>query len=111
MQSFQLPDLYTPCPVRLNPHLEAAPVPSRASARATGITAAASGTAAGSSADPIRDEHDLGSHDSALLWIHRHLNACGPDLAAIADWHVWVFFFADHFLNNTAPTERARVAG
>ena len=61
MQPFQLPDFYMPYPARLNPHLEAARVHSKAWARDMGIL----GSSAQPDGEPIWDEHDLDSHDYA----------------------------------------------
>jgi germacradienol/geosmin synthase len=94
MQPFQLPDFYMPYPARLNPHLEAARVHSKAWARDMGILGAPSGA----SGDPIWDEHDLDSHDYALLCAYTHPDASAPELDLVTDWYVWVFFFDDHFL-------------
>ncbi len=98
MQPFQLPDFYMPYPARLNPHLEGARVHSKAWARDMGIIGAPSGAAAGASEDPIWDEHDLDSHDYALLCAYTHPDSSAPELDLVTDWYVWVFFFDDHFL-------------
>ncbi|HEX5406884.1 MAG TPA: germacradienol/geosmin synthase [Pseudonocardiaceae bacterium] len=47
---------------------------------------------------PIWDEHDLDSHDYALLCSYTHPDASGSVLNLITDWYVWVFYFDDHFL-------------
>lgn len=98
MQPFQLSDFYMPYPARLNRHLEGARVHSKAWARDMGIIGAQSGAAAGASEDTIWDEHDLDSHDYALLCAYTHPDASAPELDLVTEWYVWVFFFDDHFL-------------
>jgi germacradienol/geosmin synthase len=46
----------------------------------------------------IWDEHDLDSHDYALLCAYTHPDSSASELELITDWYVWVFFFDDHFL-------------
>lgn len=46
----------------------------------------------------IWEEHDLDSHDYALLCAYTHPDCGGPELSLVTDWYVWVFFFDDHFL-------------
>jgi germacradienol/geosmin synthase len=94
MQPFELPDFYMPYPARLNPHLEGARVHSKAWARNMGII----GSPEQAQSDAIWDEHDLDSHDYALLCAYTHPDSSGPELDLITDWYVWVFFFDDHFL-------------
>ncbi len=98
MQPFQLPDFYMPYPARLNPHLEAARVHSKAWARDMGIIGSSPQAGAEAGHDPIWDEHDLDSHDYALLCSYTHPDASAPELDLVTDWYVWVFFFDDHFL-------------
>ncbi|HEX7835882.1 MAG TPA: germacradienol/geosmin synthase [Kofleriaceae bacterium] len=93
MQPFELPDFYMPYPARLNPHLERARAHSRAWARDMGIIGS------------IWNEHDLDSHDYALLCAYTHPDASGPALDLITDWYVWVFFFDDHFLETYKRTK------
>ncbi|MGW7516924.1 terpene synthase family protein [Streptomyces sp. NPDC054796] len=87
-QPFELPDFYTPYPARLNPHLEEARKHSKQWARDMGMVEGSG----------IWDEHDLDSHDYALLCAYTHPDTDGPDLSLVTDWYVWVFFFDDHFL-------------
>jgi germacradienol/geosmin synthase len=94
MQPFQLPEFYMPYPARLNPHLEEARVHSKAWAREMGII----GSPEQAQSDAIWDEHDLDSHDYALLCSYTHPDAPAIELNLITDWYVWVFFFDDHFL-------------
>lgn len=106
MQPFELPDFYMPYPARLNPHLEGARVHSKAWARDMGIIGPSKPVGASPEAasdshganDAIWDEHDLDSHDYALLCSYTHPDAVAPELDLITDWYVWVFFFDDHFL-------------
>jgi germacradienol/geosmin synthase len=93
MQPFELPDFYMPYPARLNPHLERARVHSKAWAHDMGIIG------------KIWNEHDLDSHDYALLCSYTHPDASGPELDLITDWYVWVFFFDDHFLETYKRTK------
>jgi len=94
MQPFVLPAFYMPYPARLNPHLEGARVHTKAWARDMGMIDAP-GQMQG---DAIWTEHDLDSHDYALLCAYTHPDCSGPELELITDWYVWVFFFDDHFL-------------
>jgi len=94
MQPFELPDFYMPYPARLNPHLEGARAHSKAWARDMGII----GSPEQSHSEAIWDEHDLDSHDYALLCSYTHPDASATELDLITDWYVWVFFFDDHFL-------------
>jgi germacradienol/geosmin synthase len=87
-QPFELPDFYMPYPARLNPHLEEARVHSKQWARDMGMLEGSG----------IWEEHDLDSHDYALLCSYTHPDCDGPDLSLVTDWYVWVFFFDDHFL-------------
>jgi germacradienol/geosmin synthase len=92
MQPFELPEFYMPYPARLNPHLEQARTHSKAWAYEMDmIDVPQHGT-------KIWDEHDLDSHDYALLCAYTHPDCSGPDLDLITDWYVWVFYFDDHFL-------------
>jgi germacradienol/geosmin synthase len=91
-QPFVLPEFYMPYPARLNPHLEGAREHSKAWARAMDmIDVPQHGTV-------IWDEHDLDSHDYALLCAYTHPDAGAEELDLITDWYVWVFYFDDHFL-------------
>ena len=87
-QPFQLPDFYLPHPARLNPHLDQARTHTKAWARSMGMVEGSG----------IWDEHDLDSHDYALLCAYTHPDASAAELALVTDWYVWVFFFDDHFL-------------
>ncbi|HEX3791730.1 MAG TPA: family 2 encapsulin nanocompartment cargo protein terpene cyclase [Pseudonocardiaceae bacterium] len=92
MQPFELPEFYMPYPARLNPNLEQARAHSKAWAREMDmIDVPQHGTV-------IWTEHDLDSHDYALLCAYTHPDATGPDLDLVTDWYVWVFYFDDHFL-------------
>ncbi|MEY8040297.1 terpene synthase family protein [Saccharopolyspora cebuensis] len=92
MQSFQPPEYYMPYPARLNPNLERAREHTKAWAyRMDMIDVPQEGV-------PIWDEHDLDSHDYALLCAYTHPDADGPELDLITDWYVWVFYFDDHFV-------------
>ncbi|MFI5591856.1 germacradienol/geosmin synthase [Amycolatopsis sp. NPDC051758] len=81
-----------PYPARLNPHLERARTHSKAWAYEMDmIDVPQHGTV-------IWDEHDLDSHDYALLCAYTHPDAGAEELDLITDWYVWVFYFDDHFL-------------
>ncbi|MCK6590010.1 MAG: germacradienol/geosmin synthase [Polyangiaceae bacterium] len=94
MQPFKLPDFYMPYPARLNPHLEGARVHTKAWAREMGILSEKN-----RKGELIWDEHDLDSHDYALLCAYTHPDCSAEELNLITDWYVWVFFFDDHFLD------------
>ncbi|WP_328317726.1 terpene synthase family protein [Streptomyces sp. NBC_00388] len=85
---FELPEFYLPHPARLNPHLEEARAHTKQWARDMGMLEGSG----------IWDEHDLDSHDYALLCAYTHPDCGGPELSLVTDWYVWVFFFDDHFL-------------
>ncbi|MEV6791798.1 terpene synthase family protein [Streptomyces sp. NPDC051320] len=85
---FELPDFYLPHPARLNPHLEEARAHTKQWARDMGMLEGSG----------IWEEHDLDSHDYALLCAYTHPDCGGPELSLVTDWYVWVFFFDDHFL-------------
>ncbi|MEU1626362.1 family 2 encapsulin nanocompartment cargo protein terpene cyclase [Streptomyces sp. NPDC020096] len=87
-QLFELPEFYMPYPARLNPHLEEARSHSKKWARGMGMLEGSG----------IWVEHDLDSHDYALLCAYTHPDASRPELSLVTDWYVWVFFFDDHFL-------------
>ncbi|GAA1951576.1 terpene synthase family protein [Amycolatopsis minnesotensis] len=92
MQPFELPEFYMPYPARLNPNLERARQNSKTWAYAMDmIDVPQHGTA-------IWDEHDLDSHDYALLCAYTHPDCPGPVLDLITEWYVWVFYFDDHFV-------------
>ena len=81
-----------PYPARVNPHLERARTHSKAWAYGMDmVDVPQHGTV-------IWDEHDLDSHDYALLCAYTHPDAGADELDLIADWYVWVFYFDDHFL-------------
>jgi germacradienol/geosmin synthase len=91
-QPFVLPEFYMPYPARVNPHLERARAHSKAWAYGMDmIDVPQHGTV-------IWDEHDLDSHDYALLCAYTHPDAGADELDLITDWYVWVFYFDDHFL-------------
>ncbi|WP_250298746.1 terpene synthase family protein [Streptomyces sp. A 4/2] len=85
---FELPDFYLPHPARLNSRLEEARVHTKQWARDMGMLEGSG----------IWEEHDLDSHDYALLCAYTHPDCGGPELSLVTDWYVWVFFFDDHFL-------------
>lgn len=85
---FELPEFYLPHPARLNPHLEEARAHTKQWARDMEMLEGSG----------IWDEHDLDSHDYALLCAYTHPDCAGPELSLVTDWYVWVFFFDDHFL-------------
>ncbi|MEU6881522.1 terpene synthase family protein [Streptomyces sp. NPDC046712] len=87
-QPFVLPDFYVPYPARLNPHVEAARTHTREWARAMGMLEGSG----------IWEEHDLESHDYALLCSYTHPDCDAEVLSLVTDWYTWVFFFDDHFL-------------
>ncbi|WP_431678238.1 terpene synthase family protein [Kitasatospora sp. KL5] len=87
-QPFELPDFYVPHPATLNPHLEHARSHTKQWARGMGMLEGSG----------IWDEHDLDSHDYALLCAYTHPDCSAEELALVTDWYVWVFFFDDHFL-------------
>ncbi|SDX81914.1 germacradienol/geosmin synthase [Amycolatopsis xylanica] len=92
MQPFQLPEFYMPYPARLNPNLEQARTHSKAWAYEMDmIDVPQHGTV-------IWDEHDLDSHDYALLCAYTHPDCDSTTLDLITDWYVWVFYFDDHFV-------------
>ncbi|MFD7657909.1 germacradienol/geosmin synthase [Actinosynnema sp. NPDC059797] len=92
MQPFQLPEFYMPHPARLNPNLERARVHTKAWAYEMDmIDVPQHGTV-------IWTEHDLDSHDYALLCAYTHPDATPDDLDLVTDWYVWVFYFDDHFV-------------
>ncbi len=92
MQPFQLPEFYMPYPARLNPNLERARTHSTAWAHEMDfIDVPQHGTV-------IWTDHDLDSHDYALLCAYTHPDASADDLDLVTDWYVWVFYFDDHFL-------------
>ncbi|MBB5957490.1 germacradienol/geosmin synthase [Saccharothrix tamanrassetensis] len=92
MQPFQLPEFYLPHPARLNPDLERARAHSKAWAhRMDFIDVPQHGTV-------IWTDHDLDSHDYALLCAYTHPDATADDLDLVTDWYVWVFYFDDHFV-------------
>jgi germacradienol/geosmin synthase len=93
MQPFELPDFYMPYPARLNPHLEGARTHTKAWAREMGILSEKN-----TKGELIWDEHDLDSHDYALLCAYTHPDCSAQELDLVTDWYVWVFFFDDHFL-------------
>ncbi|MDT9683560.1 terpene synthase family protein [Streptomyces sp. TRM76323] len=87
-QPFALPEFYVPYPARLNPHVDAARVHTRAWARRMGMLEGSG----------IWEERDLDSHDYALLCAYTHPDCDADALSLVTDWYVWVFFFDDHFL-------------
>ncbi|MEU2184149.1 terpene synthase family protein [Streptomyces thermolilacinus] len=87
-QPFVLPDFYLPYPARLNPHVEAARAHTKEWARRMGMLEGSG----------IWEEHDLDSHDYALLCAYTHPDCDAEALSLVTDWYVWVFFFDDHFL-------------
>ncbi|TWP52691.1 germacradienol/geosmin synthase [Lentzea tibetensis] len=91
-QPFTLPEFYEPHPARLNPNLERARVHTKAWAYEMDmIDVPQHGTV-------IWTEHDLDSHDYALLCAYTHPDCDGEMLDLITDWYVWVFYFDDHFV-------------
>ncbi|TXS34452.1 germacradienol/geosmin synthase [Streptomyces sp. ms191] len=87
-QPFVLPDFYVPYPARLNPHVEAARSHTREWARTMGMLEGSG----------VWEEHDLESHDYALLCSYTHPDCGAEALSLVTDWYTWVFFFDDHFL-------------
>ncbi|MFF0560010.1 germacradienol/geosmin synthase [Streptomyces sp. NPDC004266] len=87
-QPFVMPDFYVPYPARLNPHVEAARTHTRDWARKTGMLEGSG----------VWEEHDLESHDYALLCSYTHPDCDEEALNLVTDWYTWVFFFDDHFL-------------
>ncbi|MFI1715228.1 germacradienol/geosmin synthase [Streptomyces litmocidini] len=87
-QPFVMPDFYVPYPARLNPHLEAARTHTRDWAREMGMLEGSG----------VWEEHDLESHDYALLCSYTHPDCDEEALNLVTDWYTWVFFFDDHFL-------------
>ncbi|GAA0602108.1 terpene synthase family protein [Streptomyces crystallinus] len=94
-QPFVLPDFYMPYPARLNPHLEAARVHSRAWAREMGMLEGSG----------VWEQSDLDAHDYALLCSYTHPDCDAEALSLVTDWYVWVFFFDDHFLEEFKRTQ------
>ncbi|ATY09919.1 Geosmin synthase [Amycolatopsis sp. AA4] len=105
MQPFVLPEFYLSYPARLNPHLDGARKHSKAWAYSMDmIDVPQHGTV-------IWNEHDLDSHDYALLCSYTHPDAAPRELDLVTDWYVWVFYFDDHFLElfkRTGDIEHAR---
>ncbi|WP_275294220.1 germacradienol/geosmin synthase [Amycolatopsis sp. La24] len=105
MQPFVLPEFYLSYPARLNPHLDGARKHSKAWAYTMDmIDVPQHGTV-------IWNEHDLDSHDYALLCSYTHPDATPQELDLVTDWYVWVFYFDDHFLElfkRTGDIEHAR---
>ncbi|MFF8513129.1 germacradienol/geosmin synthase [Streptomyces sp. NPDC015492] len=97
-QPFVMPDFYVPYPARLNPHVEAARIHTRDWARSMGMLEGSG----------VWEQHDLDSHDYALLCAYTHPD-CGEEaLNLVTDWYTWVFFFDDHFLEVfKRPQDRA----
>ncbi|WP_149182166.1 terpene synthase family protein [Streptomyces sp. TRM49041] len=87
-QPFALPEFYVPYPARLNPHVDAARAHTKEWARRMGMLEGSG----------IWEEHDLDSHDYALLCAYTHPDCDAEALSLVTDWYVWVFFFDDHFL-------------
>ncbi|MFF0425235.1 germacradienol/geosmin synthase [Streptomyces sp. NPDC004520] len=87
-QPFVMPDFYVPYPARLNPHVEAARTHTRDWAREMGMLEGSG----------VWEEHDLESHDYALLCSYTHPDCDEEALNLVTDWYTWVFFFDDHFL-------------
>ncbi|MFI6416506.1 germacradienol/geosmin synthase [Streptomyces sp. NPDC050842] len=87
-QPFVMPDFYVPYPARLNPHVETARTHTRDWAREMGMLEGSG----------VWEEHDLQSHDYALLCSYTHPDCDAEALDLVTDWYTWVFFFDDHFL-------------
>ncbi|MFM9598438.1 germacradienol/geosmin synthase Cyc2 [Streptomyces turgidiscabies] len=87
-QPFVLPHFYMPYPARLNPHLDEARAHSTVWAREMGMLEGSG----------VWEQSDLDAHDYGLLCAYTHPDCDGAALSLITDWHVWVFFFDDHFL-------------
>lgn len=87
-QPFVMPDFYVPYPARLNPHVETARTHTREWAREMGMLEGSG----------VWEEHDLDSHDYALLCSYTHPDCDAEALDLVTDWYTWVFFFDDHFL-------------
>ncbi|MEV7373250.1 germacradienol/geosmin synthase [Streptomyces sp. NPDC090301] len=97
-QPFVMPDFYVPYPARLNPHLEAARTHTRDWAREMGMLEGSG----------VWEQHDLDSHDYALLCSYTHPDCDEEALNLVTDWYTWVFFFDDHFLEVfKRPQDRA----
>ncbi|MFJ8471037.1 germacradienol/geosmin synthase [Kitasatospora sp. NPDC094011] len=97
-QPFELPAFYLPHPARLNPHLERAREHSRRWARGMGMLEGSG----------IWEQRDLDAHDYPLLCAYTYPDCDGTELSLVTDWHVWVFFFDDHFLETfKRPRDRA----
>lgn len=94
MQPFQLPEFYTPYPARLNPHLETAREHSKSWAREMDMLEGSG----------VWDEQDLDAHDYPLLVAYTYPDASPEELNLVTDWHVWVFFFDDDFLERYKRT-------
>ena len=81
MQPFKLPEFYVPWPARLNPHLDAARAHSKTWAREVGIIA----REGEERSSDIWKEHDLDSHDYALLCAYTHPEAPEGCVEGLAD--------------------------
>ncbi|MCY1034020.1 family 2 encapsulin nanocompartment cargo protein terpene cyclase [Corallococcus sp. BB11-1] len=93
-QPFELPDFYVPWPARLNPHLEAARVHTKAWSYEMGIL----GPPNDGTEREIWSERRFDGMDYALLCAYTHPEAPSVELDLVTDWYVWVFYFDDHFL-------------
>ncbi|SFB50018.1 germacradienol/geosmin synthase [Amycolatopsis marina] len=93
MQSFTLPEFYTPHPARMNPNLERAREHSTQWAKRMGMLDAPK-----PSGGLVWDEEKLAQMDYALMCGYTHPDCDSLALDLITDWYVWVFFFDDHFL-------------
>ena len=103
-QPFELPDFYAPWPARLNPHVDAARLHSKAWAREMGMV----GAPKDGSAPEIWDEAKFDAMDYALLCAYTHPDAPSPELDLVTDWYVWIFYFDDHFVElYKRPRDRA----
>lgn len=94
MQSFDMPEFYMPYPARCNPHLEPARVHAKTWATQMGML---DSPQHGHGSD-IWDERTFDSMDFALFAALVYPDAPSPELNLLTDWHVWLFYFDDHFL-------------
>jgi germacradienol/geosmin synthase len=82
MPAFDLPEFYTPFPVRVNPHLDGARRDSKAWARRMGML----------DLEPhIWDEQRFDAADYALNISMRFPDASPPELGLVTAWNVWGF--------------------
>ncbi|RJQ79443.1 hypothetical protein D5S17_10535 [Pseudonocardiaceae bacterium YIM PH 21723] len=99
-QPYELPEFYLPHPARLNPHLEATRVHTKAWAYEMDMI----DTPAFEGGPPVMSERAFDTFDYGGLVAWTHPDASKEELDLLADWYVWVFWFDDHFLDTFKHT-------